>query len=128
MRKGGGDRDVGERVMRQDNGWWYVRILRRRLTPRGMFPEVQRVEDWWWVMDGDTWGEWRWNDAGGCGMGWTWEGANQVWICAKRTPNRGGGRWWWRVIYTPGCALACLRICEAWDCWEWAAGRTLPLH
>ena len=56
MRKGGGDRDVGERVMRQDNGWWYVRILRRRLTPRGMFPEVQRVEDWWWIMDGDTWG------------------------------------------------------------------------
>ena len=78
---------------------------------------IQEEEDWWWVMDGDRWGQWRWNDGGGYGMGWVWEG-EEVWLVADRAEMHGGGRWWWRV------GNMAQRICRAWHCWDWACQRT----
>ena len=93
----------------------------------GRWNWVEVEEDWWWVMDDEMWwtgheGEWRWNDAGGYGDGWTWEGENEVWVVADRCAERGGGRWWWRL---PGGTVLQVaeRVVEAWEWWDWAAGR-----
>ena len=72
-------------------------------------------------MDGDSWGVWRWNDAGGYGDGWIWEeigGGGERWIVATRTQRMGGGTYWWTVHL--GMAH---RKYEAWPWWEWANQR-----
>ena len=54
----------GERWFRQDGGWWWV--------------------EWFWVADGDEVGRWEWHDAGGYGVGWTYNTGTAWWVVADR--------------------------------------------